>query len=206
MSTINFENTQGEQQAVESKAQRDEVNARAWHSILAKFPLRDTQANFGVIADWSKPNAVTLEAFEELLRVSPKSLDMSSRDQIIDDIVQHSHGDTNELRQLRFRLSTYSLAQLRQKRRDIDFKQEVHTYDAAKKFVASARNIEIGWRGTGYPKLASKIVPRGEVHAVPTGQYLRQLAKTSLWDFKRMVKIYSSSQIDYWLAQADDRQ
>ena len=207
MSTINFENEQAKQQAAESAAQRDEANARAYQTILRSYTLRDTFANFRIIEEWAKPNVITLLAFEELLKASPQSLDMSSREEIIEDILKNSHtSDANEQRQIRFRLTTFSLGQLRDKRKNIEFKGKVRTLDQAKKFVADARNIEIGWKNSGYPKLQSTIIPRGEVRAIPTGQYLRHLAATSLWDFKRMVRVYSSQQVDFWLAQADDKQ
>ena len=60
----------------QEKAQRDEVNARAWHQILNKYPLRDTQANYNLLLGWANP--LSLEAFEALLRVDPKSLVMIS--------------------------------------------------------------------------------------------------------------------------------
>ena len=85
--------------------------------------------------------------------------------------------------------------------RDIDFKAKVHTKAAAKEYVANARGNDRGWRGSGYPKLLSTTVPPGQVQAIPTGAYLRDLAKNDLFLFKRMVKLYSSDQIDYWMNQ-----
>jgi hypothetical protein len=199
MTNVNYEQAKADQAAAQEKAQRDEVNARAWHQILNKYPLRDTQANYNLVVTWSDP--ITIESFEALLRRKDNGLDMVSREKLIADIVNNSHGDQNALRQLRFRLGTYSLAQLRQKRRDIDSKAQVHTKEAAKAYVANTREKEIGWRGSGYPKLLSTTVPAGQVHAVPTGQYLRDLAKSDIWLFKRMVKLYSSDQIDYWMNQ-----
>ena len=51
-------------------------------------------------------------------RRTPAVLDVSSREEIIQDIVDNSFGNSNDLRSLAFRLSTFSLAQLREKRRD----------------------------------------------------------------------------------------
>jgi hypothetical protein len=200
--SVNYQAAQAAEAAADQKVQRNEVNARGWQQVLAKYPLRDTQANYQLLLQWSNP--ITLEAFETLLRQKPAgfNLDMSSREGIIEDIVAHSHGDANTLRQLKARLTTYSLAQLRQKRHDIEFKSQVHTKFDAEKFVASQRNTEVGWRNTGYPKLGSTYVPPGQVQAVPTGQYLRDLAKNDFWLFKRMVKLYSADQCTYWMQQA----
>lgn len=196
--SINYQEAVAAQTKAEQKAQQDELNARAWHAILDKYTLVDNQANFHIIREWSN-GQITVQAFETLLRDNPGMVNMSSREAIIDDIVSNSHGDSNTLRNLKVRLSTFSLAQLRAKRRDIEFKSEVHTRDAAKNFVASQRDTEIGWRGTGYPKLQSTLVPPGQVQATPTGQYLRQLAKTDLYNFKRMVRVYGSAQCDWWM-------
>jgi hypothetical protein len=197
MTVVNYENALARQAEADEKKRRDEINAWGYQMVLNKYPLFDNQANYNIIVSWCNP--ITLEGFESLLKQHPKSLSMASREALIEEIIFLSHGDVNTLRNLRARLSTYSLAQLRQKSRDIDFKAEVNTRDAAKKFVASQRDTEIGYKGTGYPKLQSTIVPPGQVQAIPTGQYLRTLAKTELWQFKRMVRLYSSAQIDYWL-------
>jgi hypothetical protein len=199
MTNVNYEQAKADQAAAQEKAQRDEVNARAWHQILNKYPLRDTQANYNLLLGWANP--LSLEAFEALLRADPKSLVMISREQIIEDILEHSHGDQNTLRQLRTRLGTYSLTQLRQKRRDIDFKSEVHTKEQAKEFVSKNRVNDLGWNGTGFPKLQSTIVPPGQAQAVPTGQFLRQIAKSDFYLFKRYARMYSAEQLTYWMQQ-----
>ena len=196
---MNYEQTLADQAVKNDKAERDEVNARGWHAILNKYPLRDTQANYNIVLTWGNP--ITMESFEALLRRKSHGLDMVSREEIIEDIVDNSYGDANSLRQLRFRLSTYSLSQLRQKRRDIDFKAKVHTKAAAKEYVANARGNDRGWRGSGYPKLLSTHRPTGAGPSGSDGQYLRRSAKSTLYFFKRMVKLYSSDQIDYWMNQ-----
>jgi hypothetical protein len=182
--SINYLEEQAAQAEKEAKAKHDRLNAEGWGQVLSKFPLRDTQANFTVLCEWCAPNTITVEAFESLLRSNSKSLDMTSREGIIKDILDHSTGDKNTLRDLGIRLSTWSLGQLRQKRSDIAFKQGIHTKDDAKQYLAGQRDKEIGWRNTGYPKLASTYVPPGQVQAVPTGQYLRELSKTDLRQFK----------------------
>jgi hypothetical protein len=120
---------------------------------------------------------------------------------LIADIVNNSHGDQNALRQLRTRLGTFSLTQLRQKRRDISFKSEVHTREQAKEFVAKNRPQDLGWNGTGFPKLQSTLVPPGQFQAVPTGQFLRQIAKSDFYLFKRYARLYSADQLTYWMQQ-----
>jgi hypothetical protein len=68
--------------------------------------LDKREANYSMLLDWANP--LTLEAFEELIRSKPEGLTLSgtSREGLIDEIVSLSHGDSNALRQLRFRLST----------------------------------------------------------------------------------------------------
>lgn len=197
---MNYEQTIAAQAAQQDKVARDKKSAEGWNQILGKYPLRDTQANFAALLEWA--NQLTLEAFEELIRTKPSNistLDATSREGIIDDIVQHSHGDSNTLRQLRLKLSTYSLGQLRDKRRAIDFKSAVQTKEQAKAYVKEA-HADNSWNGLGYPKLQSTIVPPGQVRAIPTGEFLRSIAKTDLWLFKRYVRLYSVEQINYWLA------
>lgn len=195
--SINYEQALADQAAKNDKAQRDEQNARAWHAILNKYPLRDTQANYNIVLTWGNP--ITMESCEALLRRKDNGLDMVSREKLIADIVNNSHGDQNALRQLRTRLGTFSLTQLRQKRRDIEFKSEVVGVDAAKKYIAQNRPQDLGWNGTGYPRLQSTVVPPGQFQPVPTGQYLRQIAKSDLYLFKRYVRLHGSQQVDWWL-------
>ena len=140
MSIINYENLKASEDAAALKSERDKENASVYGEILNRWTIRDTAANYNIIAGWCNP--ITLAGFEALLRKSPKSLDMVSREWLIKDIVDHSHGDKGMLRDLSIRLSTYSLAQLRQKRRDIDFKSQVHTKDDAAKFLANQRAEE----------------------------------------------------------------
>lgn len=199
MTNVNYEEAKADQAAAQEKAQRDEVNARAWHQILNKYPLRDTRANYTAILGWCNP--ITMEAFESLLRQKNNGLDVSSREEIIDDIIDHSHGDSNTLRNFRLRLTTWSLTQLRERRRQIQFKSEVTTKAEAKDYLRKHNAPDYGWEGTGFPKLQSSLVPQGEVSAVPTGQYLRRLAKEDIYTFKRFVKLYSADQCTFWMNQ-----
>jgi hypothetical protein len=90
------------------------------------------------------------------------------------------------------------LAQLRQKKRDIEFKKQVSTTTEARKYIADVRAAEPqSWNG--YPRLQNSIVPPGEVRAVPTGDYIRRIAKADVYELKRMVRLYGSEQVNYWL-------
>jgi hypothetical protein len=195
---MNYETALADQAAAEQKAQRDEQNARAWHAILAKYPLRDSQANYSMLLLWANP--LSLEAFEELLRSRPAglTLDAVSRESLIEEIVKNSSSDLNSQRSLRLRLSTNSLGQLREKRREQEFRATVKTKDQAKAFLANAHQ-DNSWKGTGMPRLHSSIVPPGEVAAVKTGDFLRKIARSDAWLLKRYVKIYGADQINWWL-------
>jgi LysM repeat protein len=196
---MNYEQALADKATQQDKANRDEINARGWRAILNKYTLRDTAANFAMLVEWANP--LTLEAFEELLRSKPKglTLDATSREQLIDEIVKNSHGDQNTLRNLKVKLlSTYSLTQLRDARRGQEFKSRVRTKEQAEAHVAKAHR-DTSWNGTGYPKLQATLVPPGQVVAVKTGDFLRKIAREDVWLLKRYVRIYGSSQIDWWL-------
>jgi hypothetical protein len=194
-----YEQALNAQAAQNDQEARDRKSAEGWSAILNKYTLRDSEANYKAVRDWSDP--VTLESFEEFLRSKPAgfpTLDAVSREWLIDDIIANSHGDQNTSRQLKIRLSTYSLGQLREKRRSISFKQDVHTLPAAKLYVKEAHR-DTSWNGTGYPTLLPQTVPPGQIRAIPTGEFLRSIAKTELWLFKRYCKIYGVEQCNYWL-------
>jgi hypothetical protein len=199
MSGNNYQEVLTNQATAQDKAQRDEMNARGWQAILNKYPLVDNQANYRMLLDWANP--LTLESFEALLRTKPAGLSLAgtSREGLIEEIVSLSYGDSNALRQLRFKLSTYSLAQLRQKKHDIEFKKQVSTTVEARKYIAEQRAQE-PQSFNGYPRLQNTIVPPGEVRAVNTGDYMRKIAKSDVYELKRMVRLFGSEQCNYWLA------
>ena len=73
---MNYEQTLADQAVKNDKAERDEQNARGWHAILNKYPLRDTQANYNIVLTWAA--RITMESFEALLRRKSHGLDMVS--------------------------------------------------------------------------------------------------------------------------------
>ncbi len=200
---MNYEEALTAQAEKSDKAQLDEQNAKAWHKILDRWPLRDSQANYGMLLQWANP--LTLEPFEELLRTKPAGLELDaiSREQFIQDIVQQVGGDAKTKRDLAFRLSTFSLGQLRQRAGELAFKKTVRTKEQAKAYVASQRDPEPhGYNGTGFPRLAATLVPPGEIKAVNTGDFLRKIARSDVWLLKRDVRIYGSQQCEHFLNNA----
>lgn len=189
MSTTNFEQSQIALTATQAKAQQDRVNADAWGAILNRYPLRDSQANYSVILDWCG-DQITVEKFERLWAENPSVLDVSSREEIIQDIVDNSFGNSNDLRSLAFRLSTFSLAQLREKRRTIAFKAEVKSKEQAREVLKNAQPNRD--RFPGYVPLPDRLYDSATRTWVTVDkEYLDGLIRNGdLFQFKRLVKLH----------------
>jgi hypothetical protein len=191
----NYQEHLAENAAAESRTALDKANAEGYAQILARYAIRDTQANYAVLRDWAAPNAITVDSFIALLRSDPKAIDMSSREGVIQDIVDVSTGSDNDLRSLKFRLSTFSLAQLRQKMRDISFKKQVSTHAEAKKYLAEGRKPETT-QFPGWPALPQKMYERGKGWIEVDAAYLEHLIREDVFSFKRLVKLYGGQQVD----------
>jgi hypothetical protein len=192
----NYSQMLTEESAAAEKSALDKANAEGYGKVLARYAIRDTQANYAVLRDWSAPEAITVDSFIALLHSGSKAIDMSSRDEIIQDIVDASTGDQNVLRELKFRLSTFSLGQLRERRRQIDFKKQVSTHAEAKQYLAEVRKPETT-QFPGFPSLPQKMYERGKGWVAVDAEYLENLIREDAFQFRRLCKLYSAAQVDH---------
>jgi hypothetical protein len=92
-------------------------------------------------------------------------------------------------------LAQWSVSELTELLAAIVTKQTLET-----KQVSEVREIARGVQEErpypGYATLASTIVPPGQILAISTRDYLSQIAKADLHQFKKMVQVYGSKQID----------
>src|SRR5262249_26371869 len=96
------------------------------------------------------------------------------------------------------RLAFKSRSELMDRHNELVMKQSLAQRSAAqlKADLAATRKEQEGPRPyPGYPTLLSTFVPRGEIQARNTREYLNQIAKSDLATFKRMVQMYGSAQI-----------
>jgi hypothetical protein len=131
------------------------------------------------------------------------------RENIIDKICEMLNVDEFQKRNERTKLQFQSLVELSGKLNTLLARREL-----ASKSGAELRKIAKGPQAApsqfpGYPSLTSSYVPKyavpelgwDTIHAVPTGEYLRYLAKKDLATFKTFTRLYSGAQITFWLSQ-----
>jgi hypothetical protein len=128
---------------------------------------------------------------------------------IIDKICDLLNVDEFQKRNERTKLQFQSLVELSGKLNKLLARREL-----ASKSGAELREIAKGPQAVpsqfpGYPNLTSTYVPKypvpalgwDTIRAVPTGEYLRYLAKKDLATFKTFTRLYSGAQITFWLNQ-----
>src|SRR5215468_10462131 len=106
MSVANYQSDLAKQQAAEDAARQEKQNQAVWFEVLAKFPVRDTEANFRLFVTYSNP--LTLAAADHLIKAKTFGVDMSSREEIIRDLIETVKGPV-EKRSLAVRMPTWSL-------------------------------------------------------------------------------------------------
>src|SRR5262249_8807530 len=104
-----------------------------------------------------------------------------------------------DLRQWRVRASTWSLRQLRQYKRELDFKAEHKTAQQAKDYLRNVRKAEHDRPYPGFPTLPRRGIPkRGPIQTIEfDAEYLKSL---DAWELKRFVRVYGEQQINDRLA------
>jgi hypothetical protein len=161
-----------------------------------------------------KPYAVpTIEIFEECLRHNPDAFNNPSHGfakmseaktrqqltgQIIDLLAGKGKGhDAFTLKQEEKRLQTFTIPALRVRLSDLQMKAKMASTDLGtlKRFVAESHRDDRPF--PGWPTLPSQMVPRGGIYSLNVNaEYLNQLARTDIYEFKRLVRLYGSEQID----------
>ena len=122
-----------------------------------------------------------------------------AKEQVIDEYIEllaaHSRQGRYSLQQERNRLNRLSLEVGRQKLQELKTRQKMAATDLGtlKQFVADAHRDDRPF--PGWPTLPAAMWD-GTKHVKVDADYLNGLAKTDIWQFKRLVKLYGSEQID----------
>jgi hypothetical protein len=115
--------------------------------------------------------------------------------QLIDKILELLNLDAYQSKNERQRMQFWTLEQLSQRLENAVSKKQL-----ANRPLHELHEIARGTQEIrpypGYATLASSIVPRGQIVAIKTRDYLDQLGRTDLHAFKKMVEVYGSKQID----------
>jgi hypothetical protein len=202
MSTINYENQLAAEEAKQEAARKENESRAAFDELCNLYTLRATEANFVLFKAWAYP--LTFAAGEHLIKnkVQGFTPDLTSREELIQELLEaYPQG---ERRNWGIRMSTWSLRQLRQEKRDQQLRASLKTGQQAKEYLAGVRKAgQTGYfdkNGVQWPRLLKTIVPRGEIQARDTREYLLHLARTDAWTFKnRFVLIYGNEQVDAYL-------
>src|SRR6266478_4253289 len=165
-------------------AQREARNREVFDEVLARYPLKDHEANFRLFVDWAGDGILTIEKAEYLLkhRVAGFNPDVVTREQLISELAQELRdGCTTktlsdyDFRQWRLRASTWSLRQLRQEKRAIELRRELTTAQKARNYLTEARGVE-DTKYVGWPRMLKSVVPRGSIFAVDfNAAYIKSL-------------------------------
>jgi hypothetical protein len=201
MSTINYQNQLAAEDAQRQAQEKENESRAAFDELCNLHPLRATEANYALFKAWAFP--LTIAAGEHLIKnkVAGFSPDMTSREALIAELVEvYPQG---ERRNWSLRMSTWSLRQLRQEKRDQQLRATLKTGEQAKQYIAGVRKSgQTGYfdkNGVQFPRLLRTIVPRGEIQPQDTRQYLLWLAKNDVYTFKKFVTIYGNEQVDAFL-------
>ena len=202
MSVINYQNQLAEEQAKQEAARKENESRAAFDELCNLYPLRATEASYVLFKAWANP--LTFAAGEHLIKnkVPGFTPDFTTREELIADLLEVY--PKLERRNWGIRMSTWSLRQLRQEKRDQQLRATLKTADQAKEYILGVRkSTQTGYfdkNGIQWPRLLKTIVPKGEIQARDTREYLLWLAKNDVWTFKnRFVKIYGNEQVDAFL-------
>jgi len=116
-----------------------------------------------------------------------------------------------ERKDLKARIGTWSLLQIRTKIRELRFRAQVKTKEDAKAFLKEARGPEVP-KFSGYPQLLPKIFVKETFKYVPTQELLYSIAMAAkmgdahaLFDLKRYTRLYGAEQVNFWVARGAEQ-
>src|SRR6516164_3294216 len=209
------------QQEIEKKIQQEQVaelqrkNDLAWRQIVDTYPLKDCTANRRIVEDYCN-GVITIDKFQFLQQNPPKGYQLAwgeewqSLLQEILGMLYDPYGrrmTDHDLRQQAIKMSFWTRAQLRARRDELALKQQLNKKTATelREDLRKAREVKRPY--PGFPTLLPTTVPKytvpemgwNTIHAIPTGDYMRWLAKHDIFLFKRYAAIYSMNQLTYWL-------
>jgi hypothetical protein len=202
MSVVNYTNSLAAEAAKQDSARQENENRAVFDELCNQFPLRATEANYALFKAWANP--LTYAAGEHLIKneIPGFTPDFTSREELIAELLEAY--PKLERRNWGVRMSTWSLRQLRQEKRDQHLRATLKTGADAAAYIQGVRKAaQTGYfdkNGTQWPRLLKTVVPRGEIQARDTREYLLWLAKNDVWTFKnRFVLVYGNEQVNAYL-------
>jgi hypothetical protein len=202
--------------AVEAAAQREDNLARFREWMIAhhpeiKFPSIAVEKLFEEYLDFSErplTNADFAFSFSNLESKIYGRQHVATADEIraqliekICDLIASKNGgkdgkfDSYQLKSERIKMEFWSITELVNRLEEVMRRQTL-----ASKPLTELHQIARGNKEErpyiGFATLASSIVPRGQIIAVSTREYLNQIAKADIHAFKKMVEVYGSKQVD----------
>lgn len=169
----------------------------------------------GVIERFAGVDVVpTFDLFETALAENPKEMKNfatqpveRTREQIIEEILTllaskngGRDGKFNDfnLRSEEKRMASWTPDALRNRLHEIRTRQRMAStpVPVLKSFVRDAHR-DPNNKFPGWPVLPARMVPPGKIQAVDVNaDYLNGLVRTDIWQFKRLVRLYGSEQVD----------
>jgi hypothetical protein len=203
MSIQNYQSEMSASRATEDAQKLDAANHAAWMELLAMFPLADNTANYKLFVEYCNP--LTIAGGTHLIQMKPQGFDfaLTSREKLIEELGKLIRENTttktlsdHDFRSMVVRMSTWSLRQLRAKKKEIEFKHAHKTADSAREFLAGVRKVEPS-RFPGWPQLPQRMVlPYGKIEYTEiSAEYLKNLTRTDYYAFRRLCTIYGQAQI-----------
>jgi len=169
----------------------------------------NNRAIIGVIERWSgnNPDLVpTRELFNEILLENPGELANFARESLalakekvvaeyLQLLASHSRQDQYSLKQEENRLKHLPLEVCRQKLAELKSRQKMAAVPVSvlKSLVADAHRDTSQF--AGYPNLPKSMWLDGRTVTVDAN-YLNGLVQTDMWQFKKLVRLYGSQQVD----------
>lgn len=203
-------------QAQQVATEQERANRAAWEQILERYGVASHEANYNVVKSYCQ-GVISLERFEFMVANLPKgtTLDWSDeKEKLLDEILDlledkyQRRMTTADLKSARMQMQYWTRQQLRARLTEVKDKQAL-----AKKSVAQIQNDlaahreqerkqQFGYtdsRGMMWPRLLTTFVPRGQVQAISTSQYLRELVRRrdpdATYEYRRMTRLYGDEQI-----------
>ena len=200
-----------QQNAAIAAAQYQQQVAQGLEDIFSAYPtLLRCDANRKLITEHIRDFmecdfAPDLETFRNLIALNPDIMTTMvqrpvevTKAQYIDEYIEllaaHSRQDRYSLESERKRLTHLSLEQCRQKLDELKRRQGMSSQSVAslKKVVADAHRVD-----APIPAFQICLPLCGTAkHVTVDADYLNHLIQTDMWSFKRLVKLYGSTQID----------
>jgi len=221
MSITDYKNDKERLDAKMAAEELERNNRAIFQQILEKHELLAShEGNFRMLVEYAG-GTLTLGAVEFLLGNPPQNFTLQftdEREKWLDAICELLEDPRErrmtawDLKQERARMSFWTRSQLKARYDNLVEKRRLSKLSAGelKAQLANQRQQEKAaneWNG--YPRLLSTIVPKypvpergwDTIRSVPTGDYIKHIARFDAALLKNFCRLYSSEQINFWLNQ-----